>query len=213
MIPRIVPLPEGYVMLAKLSRLKSLIGFKDHNAGHWARLDDLQNKPRYREIERLRRDYAPFSSVLDVGCGAGVVRNHITTPARYLGIDSEPHAIEAARQNIRSDSREQFICGDISDLTLLAGQRFGFIVFAEVLYYQPSAQHAVQLVKSYVEKVLSPTGFFLVTTWVHPSRRGNTHVSGQVHKVYKDDCVSSTFVRCDTNCGWHLALYRPTKKQ
>lgn len=72
--------------------------------------------PLYRRLEG-----AAEKAVLDVGCGTGDALNHLHGYERYLGIDTDPIAIGAARQrhgqkpNVRFEERllEE---GDVRDL-------------------------------------------------------------------------------------------------
>jgi SAM-dependent methyltransferase len=59
--------------------------------------------------------------VLDVGCGTGDALNHLTGFDRYLGVDTDPVAIEAARARFGARSGVSFECrelhaADVADL-------------------------------------------------------------------------------------------------
>lgn len=49
-------------------------------------------------------------AILDVGCGTGDALNHLTAFDRYLGIDTDPIAIEAAKKRWGRDPRVRFEC-------------------------------------------------------------------------------------------------------
>jgi 2-polyprenyl-3-methyl-5-hydroxy-6-metoxy-1,4-benzoquinol methylase len=76
--------------------------------------------------------YRPGGSLLDVGCGEGVLQRRLRALgyARYLGIDSSEEAI--ARAQTERDARTEFRCADAE--TYMPQDRFDVIVFNEVLY-------------------------------------------------------------------------------
>lgn len=49
-------------------------------------------------------------SILDVGCGTGDALAHLSGFERYLGIDTDPVAIEAAKRRWGADPRVRFEC-------------------------------------------------------------------------------------------------------
>ncbi|MET9532187.1 class I SAM-dependent methyltransferase [Streptomyces sp. NPDC006649] len=99
-------------------------------SGRWDYLAEGPEQARYAAIcARIRT--ARAASVLDVGCGAGVLRDHLGDDfsGRYLGIDWS-HTVLAKRIRRRD---EWLLCADASRLPLRGS--FDTVVLSEVLYY------------------------------------------------------------------------------
>jgi 2-polyprenyl-3-methyl-5-hydroxy-6-metoxy-1,4-benzoquinol methylase len=105
------------------------------------------------------RDFAP--SVLDVGCGVGVLRERLERVpfSEYVGVDLSEAAIEAAQ--VKDHSRSRFLVGDFASLDL---GTFDVVVLNEVLYYAPDARRFLAQVAS----ALARDGLVLISMWRHP---------------------------------------------
>ena len=73
-------------------------------------------------------------AVLDVGCGTGDALKHLTATDEYLGIDTDPIAIDAARRRYGSRPNVRFECRRVqpSDVTDFAPTG---VVLAGVLHH------------------------------------------------------------------------------
>ena len=93
------------------------------------RLDELAH---YSVLAGYVKTLKPGATVLDVGCGDGILRSHFSDDAfsTYLGIDF-PEAI--ARAAKRMDDQTSFQAIDMRAFT--TSERFEVIVFNESLYY------------------------------------------------------------------------------
>jgi 2-polyprenyl-3-methyl-5-hydroxy-6-metoxy-1,4-benzoquinol methylase len=99
------------------------------DAFYWKGLDSPQQAPRYREIASVIAEMCPDGSVLDVGCGEGLLRGFLERETAYFGIEGSPAASESARRGedaILQCTAEEFSGG---------GRKWGCVVFNEMLYY------------------------------------------------------------------------------
>ena len=99
--------------------------------------------------------------VLDVGCGSGVVADHIATcGAKVIGIDANTAAIAFAADRFARPNLE-FVSGYIDELSYPDGA-FTKIVFMEVLEHI-SAADAIPAIETF-RRLLAPGGRLLITT-------------------------------------------------
>jgi SAM-dependent methyltransferase len=100
-------------------------------------------------------------SILDIGCGPGLLRPHLDGLAfeRYLGIDSSKAAIERARRF--EDGRTSFAITDRADP---AAGPFDVAVCNDMLFYVEDAGAFLDE----VSELLEPGGHVLAAVWRHP---------------------------------------------
>jgi len=105
-------------------------------------------------------------SVLDVGCGTGLLRKRLDAASfsTYVGVDLSETAI--AQAHAQAHPRSRFLVGDVSALDL---DRFDVVVLNEVLYCVPDTDTAAFL--GHIRGLLRPQGFLLVSMWRHPGDR------------------------------------------
>lgn len=117
------------------------------------RLDELAH---YSVLAGYMKALKEGASVLDVGCGDGILRTHLHAESfsRYVGIDF-PEAI--ARANSRADSRTSFRAADMR--AFVSAERFDVIVFNESLYYVDDPIGELRRYTGFLEK----NGVFLVS--------------------------------------------------
>lgn len=104
-----------------------------YSRGRWDCLADPQEAARYGAIAGLVRAQGDPRSVLDVGCGEGLLRRCLgdTEGFVYQGIDVSEAALERARQRARPGDLYQ--CLDAESFT--PDRRFAAVVLNESLYY------------------------------------------------------------------------------
>ena len=126
------------------------------------RLDELAH---YSVLAGYAKALGPGGSVLDVGCGDGILRTHLHADSfsRYVGVDF-PQAIDRARQ--REDARTSFVASDMRAFT--PAERFDVIVFNESLYYVDDAIAELDRYAAF----LGPGGVFLVSMHRKPKSEG-----------------------------------------
>lgn len=196
-------------------RLIYSLGRKGIRLGKWGDWDGLEAAyeiPRYINIEAWRMEYKPSGSVLDVGCGSGIVLARIHTSnsphVRYCGIDRSRPAIRLARSRIKDGELESFIRRDIRNACQLIKEDFDFIIFNEVLYY---IDDPIAIIEQY-KCILKETGIFVVSVWhncqVVDSGWDKTWQS--VHGAYQKHCIKAVFIPSEQDPegnGWHQGLY------
>ena len=116
-------------------------------------LDELAH---YSILAGYAKVLKPGGSILDVGCGDGMLRTHLHGDAfaTYVGIDF-PEAI--ARASSRRDARTSFVASDMR--TYESAERFDAIVFNESLYYVEDPIGELERYSAF----LKPDGVFLVS--------------------------------------------------
>jgi 2-polyprenyl-3-methyl-5-hydroxy-6-metoxy-1,4-benzoquinol methylase len=105
--------------------------------GSWSHLADLREVAHYAMIGAYYATRGtPSTSVLDVGCGDGVLVEHLRRAGygRYLGLDLSGAAIEVASRRF-ADDRTAFEAADFEAVDADRLGTFDVVVFNEVLYY------------------------------------------------------------------------------
>jgi SAM-dependent methyltransferase len=107
------------------------MGRWNDDAGDWRGLDSSGQAPRYAAIAEILHSFNSDRKVLDVGCGEGVLRAWLPEYTDYTGIEPSSLAVRIAVERkglarIIHTSAERFDA---------RGERFGTIVFNEMLYY------------------------------------------------------------------------------
>jgi SAM-dependent methyltransferase len=85
-----------------------------------------------------RLEARPDDVILDIGCGTGAALQHIPSFSRYLGIDTDPVAIDAARRRHGSRKGVAFECRECrkEDLERLAPT---LVILAGLLHHVSDA--------------------------------------------------------------------------
>src|SRR5690348_2638445 len=99
----------------------------------WQNLYRMAEWPRYRAIANLINAFGPTNpTVLDVGCGAGLLFNHLNRGTVYTGIEPSQEACTAAQ---RPENGLFEIIQATAETLPLSKQTWDFVVLSEVLYY------------------------------------------------------------------------------
>jgi 2-polyprenyl-6-hydroxyphenyl methylase/3-demethylubiquinone-9 3-methyltransferase len=111
--------------------------------GRWNFLLDIKEVGRTGIITAWLKTTGTGASVLDIGCGEGVLYRHLdpATLTRYVGVDISEEAL--ARAGIEDD-RATMVAADLQSYTPEPGETFSAIVFNEVLHFaeDPGAEIA-----------------------------------------------------------------------
>ena len=104
-----------------------------YGSGKWTYMKNLDELSRYALIAGYFNSLKPKGSLLDVGCGEGILQELIGpfNYSRYVGIDLSEVAIRQA--SIKQDDKTIFIFEDASVYT--PEGKFDAVVFNEILYY------------------------------------------------------------------------------
>jgi len=133
---------------------------EQYSDGRWNLLTENDELIRYAILDAYARAIKPEASILDIGCGEGLLQQHLTSYKRYVGVDISDVAISRART--REDSCTSFITSDASRFSPEA--TFDVIVFNESLYYfaDPLA------VLEHYRRFLKDDGLFLISMFRTP---------------------------------------------
>ena len=139
-----------------------------YRSGGWRFMRDLDELGRYSVIAGQLHALKPGGSVLDVGCGEGLLADHLRPfgYSRYLGVDLSEAAVQQAASRV--DERTAFIAADAESYS--PPGRWDAVVFNESVYY---FHDPVSSVERY-EAALEEGGLFVVSTF--RSRRADVIV-------------------------------------
>ena len=145
-------------------------------AGRWDYLADLSELARFSVLAGYICHLKPGGSVLDTGCGQGVLMRRLPTSAysRYVGIDLSDSAISVARQHANEHST--FVVANCEEYS--PAEQFDVIVFNEVLC---CLRDPMRTVERYVQS-LNPGGLLLVSLCT--AARGSTTLLRQLERSY-----------------------------
>jgi 2-polyprenyl-3-methyl-5-hydroxy-6-metoxy-1,4-benzoquinol methylase len=171
---------------------------EEYASGHWDYLRTLEQAPRYRHIAGCCEHFRPGGSVLDVGCGDGVLQE-ILAPgySRYLGIDLSAEAIDRAAS--RADARTRFVRSAVDGLAL--DERFDAIVFNESLYYFEKPLPVLERCASLLER----GGIFVIS--MHDLRPWNRRLWKEVEALYPP--LDEVTVAHGSGKSWTIKVFAP----
>lgn len=106
---------------------------EQYAAGRWSFLEDTEELARFGVITGLVSRRGPEISVLDVGCGTGLLAELLRPHgyARYVGVDISERALAEAQS--RRDENTTFVAADAS--VWESAEPFAAVVLNECLYY------------------------------------------------------------------------------
>ncbi|WP_166657912.1 class I SAM-dependent methyltransferase [Actinokineospora alba] len=166
--------------------------------GEWDYLAGVAEISHYAVIVGYGTYLKPGGSVLDVGCGEGVLQERYLPHgySNYVGVDISAVAVEKLKD--REDERTAFVQGD-AESTVPEG-KFDVIVFNESLYY---FEDPLAVMTRYAE-VLAPDGIFLVSMF-QGSRRARSVLEHVLrHHTVLDETLTTQGTR-----SWRCAVVRP----
>jgi 2-polyprenyl-6-hydroxyphenyl methylase/3-demethylubiquinone-9 3-methyltransferase len=137
-----------------------------YKSGEWDRLRDLREAARYHVLAGYAARLCPGASVLDVGCGEGILAPYLLgAGARaYFGVDCSREAI--LRATAVAPLGAQFWACDVGALSL--DEQFEVIVLNEVLYYLDDPAAMI----GRLARMLAPDGIILVSMALFGFRDG-----------------------------------------
>lgn len=198
-IYRLMPAP----ILAHLVRFrKHMIPASHWNQQYtnseWAYMANLPELGRYSIIAGYCQFLKPAGSVLDIGCGTGLLAQRLAAGTPYIGIDLSEAAVTQADQLHLVNAT--FIAADANCYE--PSQTFDIIVFNESLWYlkNPGDQ-----VKRY-QRFLTPGGYFVVSMWY----------AAETIKIWNSlrDFKAVERIRLNhlsSRQKWNLAVYKPER--
>ena len=180
-----------------LKAVSASVWNQEFGAGKWDFLGSAREMPRYAVIAGYFGAGSGRRSVLDVGCGAGLLQPWLKRfgYARYLGIDLSDTAIETAQA--LADPETRFEAADAESFVPPAP--FDVIIFNEMLYYM---HDPVAMLGRYAEKLASD-GIFIVSLWeCRESVRAWSKVRGALEVLDETSVVR-------TGVSWRIRVCRP----
>jgi len=173
----------------------------EYAAGEWDHLTDVSERPRYGVIAAYCRHFAPGGRLLDVGCGVGLLSQHINAGANgnYVGIDVSAKAVAAAKA--AAGGRGVFHVADVAGYS--PEGRFDAVIFNEVLYY---LQAPGEVVAQY-SRLLAPAGVIIVSQWSGIGRVKGAQLWRLVMRGH--DVLGETRIIGDGDRSWTIRVLRP----
>jgi 2-polyprenyl-6-hydroxyphenyl methylase/3-demethylubiquinone-9 3-methyltransferase len=171
----------------------------EYARGRWDYLNNLEEMSRYAVIAGYCLHGGDVSSVLDLGCGSGVLRRWLRPleAIDYVGVDLSKVAIDTASQEWTDDSTN-FVAMDVA--TYAPDRKFDVIVFNEVLYYFEQPGDTLERFSAFLEE----NGRFVVSGWDGPeSRLAWRRSRGSVQ------VVDEVQTRHRSGVSWQIRLCRP----
>ncbi len=158
---------------------------QQYSGGGWEFMRGLDELARYSVIAGYLHHLKPGGSVLDVGGGEGLLRDHLAPfgYARYQGIDLSEAAIAQAAPRV--DERTTFAAADAE--TWVPTGRFDAVVFNECVYYFNDPVGSVRRYEPY----LTDGGCFVVSTF--RSRRADVIARrlGEVYDLLEETAITN----------------------
>ena len=174
----------------------------EFEAGEFDYFGNVRQLARYSVLVGYIRHLGPDVSILDVGCGAGLLAERLgETPYQsYLGIDPVPQAIEQAARV--ADERARF---DVAERPSRELGEFDVVVCNEVLYGVPDPQRLLDDVHA----ILPPGGSLLASIWRHPTDVGLYRMLDARFELV-DAVVARNLTDETGDRGWRVSWHRRT---
>jgi 2-polyprenyl-3-methyl-5-hydroxy-6-metoxy-1,4-benzoquinol methylase len=173
----------------------------EYGSGRWSYLKGLGELGRYSIIVGYCGFFKPGGTVLDVGCGEGILQQKLALSGyrRYLGIDLSETAL--AKATPRVDARTEFRLGNIEAFT--PEGKFDIIVFNEMLYYCADPAAAIRRLAGCLE----PGGVMIASIYTARVRRNALQIWRMIEDI-GEVIDSTTMVNRET---WTVKVFQPTK--
>lgn len=165
-------------------------------SGGWDKLRDLRELARYAIIGGYCA-HLGARTVLDVGCGEGLLAERLPRPPieDYVGMDFSAVAIGQAQA--KGIGRARFLTDDA--MTFTPDRRFDVVIFNEMLCYLKHPEHAVARLATWLE----PHGRVIVSMF----RNDHDWVWRAIEPVCER--LDAVTVGHGSGLTWDLQLLRP----
>jgi 2-polyprenyl-3-methyl-5-hydroxy-6-metoxy-1,4-benzoquinol methylase len=169
-------------------------------AGRWDFLAELSELARFSVLAGYICHLKPGGTVLDTGCGQGVLLRRLPTSgySKYVGIDLSASAISVAQQ--QANERSTFLAADCEEYS--PTENFDVIVFNEVLC---CLHDPLRTVERYVRS-LNPGGLLLVSLCT--AARGSSKLLQALKQAYAT-VDEVRVVHSGRKVTWVCAAMRP----
>lgn len=132
-----------------------------YRLGRWDRLRGPAEGRRYAAVAALLTRLGKGRRVLDLGCGEGLLLDHLRSARGYVGVDLSREAVRRAKER-RPGGR--FVAAEGLRYLRSCRGRFAAVALGEVLYYFPTPLAVLDACR----RVLAPEGIVVVTMYVPP---------------------------------------------
>lgn len=175
----------------------------EYRAGAWDYLDGDEELPRFGVVAAYCHRYARGGSVLEIGCGEGLLAQRLGTlgVARFVGLDVAPSAIDRARALCLPFAT--FAVGHAE--TFEPDTTFDVILFHEMLEYLAEPEAVVHR----YERWLAPDGRFVVSQFVSPESARARHIWRRLHRTY--DVHGHAQVAVTRRLRWTIEVLAPRR--
>ncbi|MBA4610956.1 class I SAM-dependent methyltransferase [Stappia taiwanensis] len=182
---------------------------EEYRAGRWAFLRDLPESGRYGIIGMWLALNDAMGSVLDIGCGEGLLYERLQPMGikRYVGVDLAPAALNIAEVDPQIASLR---AGDMHTFAPAEGETFSAIVFNEVLHF---AEDPAAVVARFVP-FLAPGGVIAIS--MYSPKRLESGANRLIARLWEatdgDDWQVLDDYRLTSdkkNVTWRLRLLKP----
>jgi 2-polyprenyl-3-methyl-5-hydroxy-6-metoxy-1,4-benzoquinol methylase len=168
-----------------------------YKSENWSHLSDIRELARYSMIVGYCNYFKTFGSILDIGCGEGILQNRLGSQAysRYIGIDISAEAIKRASNN--GNDRTFFLCSDAA--IYKPDERFDIVIINECLYY---FKDPLGFVRRY-EGFLKDGGLIIVSMY-------SADRTKKIWEILEKTChiEDSTTVTNRSGTSWRIACWK-----
>lgn len=181
------------------NRVPRSIWEKQFSKGVWDYLYSDNEKQHYQIITGYVKHYAQAPSLLDIGCGQGVLYHYLrenNNSFEYFGIDISKQAIEIGKKEFAEANFSQL---DF-DREKLDG-KFDVIVFNETLYY---FNRPLKTIEKVIRHNLRSNGYLIISMCDYIGHDVIWEKLTKHHKPLKMDTVENQIGQ-----KWKIALFKP----
>lgn len=180
------------------NRIPKAVWEEQFSKGEWDYLESKDEALHYQTIIKFYDQQKNKASILDIGCGKGVLykwlkENSSLGDCDYMGIDLSENAIEAAQQQFAGVNFQQL---DFENAGL--GKKFDIIIFNESLYYFPLP---LKIIDKCCSQNLNGNGVFIISMFDFP---GHDEIWKRIEKHYK--ILSNEKVKNEKSEKWKVKV-------
>lgn len=125
-----------------------------------AKYYDTPNPPVWQEIKDLLSEIKSGSSVLDIGCGTGRIRQALPDNLDYVGLDNSPELLAVARRHYVND---KFVEADARALPL-PDKSFDAVLLIAIVHHFLKQDDRLAVLRE-AKRVLKPAGKLYLSVW------------------------------------------------
>jgi len=166
--------------------------------GRWDYLENVEELAHHSVIAGYFNRFSAEKSLLDVGCGVGVLGGLLPAGSRYVGVDISSAAIERAR--LLPQPGANFYVSDAE--TYVTQEKFGAIVFNESLYYFRNPIETMLRLAT----ALQPSGVIIASMYATPNTKHLWHSIGVAFSTLDEVIVENS-----RGTRWRIRLLGPAR--